>query len=293
MTVSIPSLEHDNQTVAGEAATFLIAAPSDTLKLDESHFSFFRSCYFEPIALPSGSQEEGNAALEWYASGPNTKPAANLHHFKHKVNRSKLLKIQADVTIPTLDLCIAILAWGGMHRSNRTHLFNRPIGPWLDVAESVRAGQHTREAAFNGFAALNHDRSLVGMGPAYYTKLIYFLMPRHSPKPVGYIMDQWLGCSVNLICGQEVVRMDNSVTWTYAGRGQRIQAARKASSRVSPFNTGEEYDRFCRAVELVAERMGPDWSPDAAELALMSRGGGRPEAWREYVVKHRLAKLCG
>ncbi len=292
MTVSISVLEHDSATDADEAATFVSVAPLKTLSLDDDHLAVFGSCYPEPLALTSGSKTEGKAPREWYAGGPDTKPAANLARFGHGVNRAKLVEMQADETISTLDLCIAILAWGGMHGSNRTHLFKRPIGPWLDVAERVRAGRLTRIAAFDGFAALNHDGSLVGMGPAYYTKLIYFLMPRDGAKPIGYIMDQWLGCSVNLICAEEVVRMENSVTWTYAGRGKSKQAVRKASSRVSPLNTGEQYERFCRTVELVAERMGRDWSPDAAELALMSRGGSHPAPWRKYVVEHRLLSLC-
>lgn len=292
MTVSISAHEHDSATDADEAAVFVPAAPSKTLSLDDDHFAVFRSCYPEPLALPSGSKTEGKAPREWYAGGPDTKPAANLTQFGLGVNRAKLIEMQADVTIPTLDLCIAILAWGGMHGSNRTHLFKRSVERWLDVAERVRAGRLTRETAFDAFAELNHDRSMMGMGPAYYTKLIYFLMPRGGAKPIGYIMDQWLGCSVNLICAQEVVRMETSVTWTYVGRGKSKRAVRKASSRVSPLNTSEQYDRFCRTVESVAECMDGDWSPDAAELALMSRGGSRPAPWRAYVVKHRLANFC-
>ena len=292
VTVSISTLEHDSATDADEAAVFVPAAPSKTLSLDDDHFAVFRSCYPEPLALPSGSKTEGKAPREWYAGGPDTKPAANLTQFGLGVNRAKLIEMQADQTIPTLDLCIAILAWGGMHGSNRTHLFKRSVERWLHVAERVRAGRLTREKAFDAFAELNHDRSLMGMGPAYYTKLIYFLMPRGGAKPIGYIMDQWLGCSVNLICVQEVVRMETNVTWTSTGRGKTKLAVRKASSRVSPLNTGEQYERFCRTVESVAERMGREWSPDAAELALMSRGGSRPAPWRKYVVENRLLSLC-
>jgi hypothetical protein len=292
VTVSISALEHDSAINADEATVFVPAAPSNTLSLDDDHFAVFRSCYPEPLALPSGSKAEGKAPREWYAGGPETKPAAALTQFGLGVNRAKLIEMRADATIPTLDLCIAILAWGGMHGSNRTHLFKCSVERWLDVAERVRAGRLTREAAFDAFAQLNHDRFLIGMGPAYYTKLIYFLMPRGGAKPIGYIMDQWLGCSVNLICAQEVVRMETNVTWTSTGRGKNKLAVRKVSSRVSPLNTGEHYDRFCRTVESVAERMGREWSPDAAELALMSRGGSRPAPWRKYVVENRLFSLC-
>ncbi len=292
MTDNISIFDTNSPNDADEATVLVPAGRSENPCLDEGHLAVFKSCYLEPISLPSGKRTEGKPPREWYAGGPDIKPAATLDRFGSGVNRSRLIEMQADDAIPTLDLCIAVLAWGGMHGSNRNHLFKRSIQPWLDVAKQVRAGRLTRETAFDSFAALNQDRSLVGMGPAYYTKLIYFLMPREDTNPLGYIMDQWLGCSVNLICAQEVVRMESSLTWTYAGQGQRQQAVRKASSRVSPLNTGEQYGRFCSAVELVAERMGGDWSPDAVELALMSRGGGRPAPWRKYVMENRLLSLC-
>ena len=66
---------------------------------------------------------------------------------------------------------------------------------------------------------------------------------------------------------------------------------RKAGSRVSPFNTGERYERSCNAVELLAEGLGLGWTPEIAELALMSSGRHQPAQWRKYVVRHRLLGL--
>ena len=276
-----------------EAVFFLPATSTATLQLDVSHVDFFRSCYPTPQALTSGDLLEGKSPREWYAGGPAEKPVADLECFGDGLNRSGLIDLRGDRTIPTLNFCIAILAWGGMHGSNRTHLFKRAIEPWLDVAQRIRDGRLTRQVAFDAFAALNHNGSLVGMGPAYYTKLIYFLMPREGTGPVGYIMDQWLGCSVNLIYGQEVVRMDNSVIWAHHGHGLARRAVRKAGSRVSPMNTGEHYERFCYAIELLAAHMGLGWTPDTAELSLMSKGGHHPAPWRAYVVRHRLLGLGG
>ncbi len=87
--------------------------------------------------------------------------------------------------------------------------------------------------------------------------------------------------------------MDNTVMWTHQGRGRARPTLRKASSRVSPLNTGEQYERFCHTVELVAACMGAGWTPDAAELALMSSGGRQPARWRAHVVRHRLLSLGG
>lgn len=291
MTDFRPAAEDEPPNPIDEAIVFLPATSAETLRLDERHLVVFRDCYPKPQALLSGDQAEGKNPREWYAGGPAEKPIADLERFGDGLNRFGLISLHADRTIPTLDLCIAILAWGGMHGSNRNHLFKRAITPWLDIAKCIRAGQLTRQKAFDAFAKLNHDRSLVGMGPAYYTKLIYFLMPREGAGPIGYIMDQWLGCSVNLIYQQEVVWMDNRLIWAHEGRGRARRIVRKAGSSVSHLNTGEHYERFCCAVEMLAARMGPGWTPDAAELSLMSSGGHQPEPWRAHVVRHRLLGL--
>lgn len=267
-----------------EGSIFLPEAAQRPLVLDNGHFAQFRNCYPAPPNFASGAQVEGKNPLQWYAGGPEQRPEASLERFGNGVNRSKLIAMQNDCAIPTLDLCIAILAWGGMHGSNRNHLFARDVSPWLDVAKRVRAGSLARQQAFDAFASLNLAGSLVGMGPAYYTKLIYFLMPRGGDHSIGYIMDQWLGCSVNLICAQEVVRIDTSINWVSRNYG----TIQQAHSRVSPLNTGQHYERFCEAVELVAGKLGEGWTGDKAELALMSAGGRNPEPWRNYVVSRRL-----
>ena len=257
------------------------------LDLDKEQFALFQACYPTSLDFASAGQVEGKEPRLWYAGAPEPRPAANLERFGNGVNRSQLIAMQADDMIPTLDLCIAILAWGGMHGSNRNHLFKRDVSHWLAVAKRVRAGDLTRQQAFDAFTSLNLAGRLVGMGPAYYTKLIYFLMPRGTKNAVGYIMDQWLGCSVNLICAQEVVRMDSSVSWV----SKRRRAIQQAHSRVSPLNAGHHYERFCQAVELVAQRLGAGWTADKAELALMSTGGKKPAPWRTHVVRRRLEGL--
>ena len=274
----------DDRHQSDEATAVFPNTPAKNLSFDEKHLAMFRHCYSEPPRLPSGKDEEGKSPRRWYVGGPTDTPAVDLSRFGERVNRSRLIDLQADPTLSTLELCICILAWGGMHGSNRNHLFKKDPTPWLRISEEVRKGRLGREEAFASFAELSQQGNLVGMGPAYYTKLIYFLMPRVGSHPVGYIMDQWLGCSVNLICQQEVVRMDTMTMWISHKRGD----VRKATSRVSPLNTSEHYGRFCEAVEMLAETMGEGWSPDATELALMSSGGRSPALWRSYVIEHRL-----
>lgn len=255
--------------------------------LDEAHFAAFRDCCTRRSAVTSINVTEGKSPRDWYSGGRSNKPEANLHKFNQKLNRARLISMQADKNIRTLELCIAILAWGGMHGSNRDHLFRRSITPWLQVAQSIRDGLLDRRQAFASFAELNRTRELVGMGPAYYTKLIYFLMPRNSSNSIGYIMDQWAGCSVNLMCQQDILRIDDTVTWI----SHKKSVIRRVSSRVSPLNAHEQYEQFCQVIEFIAANLGSDWTPDSVELALMSKGGARPEEWRSYVVQNRLIRL--
>ena len=43
-----------------------------------------------------------------------------------------------------------------------------------------------------------------GVGPAFYTKLIYFLGNQE-----GLIMDQWTAKSVNLLCNNKIIKLDS------------------------------------------------------------------------------------
>lgn len=206
------------------------------------------------------------------------------------VNRAQLIDMCADSNVETLPLCISILAWGGMHGSNRDHLFQRSPEPWLTLAQRIRDGSLTRQQAFDGFSALIHEKKMTGMKGAYFTKLIYFLMPRSQGGeglPIGYIMDQWVGCSINLLAEQDIVKMNHSAVWKREGKGRSASLVQSVSSHVSEWNSGEEYEAFCGAVEALAREMGPEWSPEQTELALMSKGG--PEAGRVACACHGAA----
>ena len=174
--------------------------------------------------------------------------------------------------------CASILAWGGMHRLHGKKLFETT--DWLKTAERIRAGELDREQAYDQFAELRLRGSTPGMGPAYFTKLIFFLAPRtdRSPAP-GYIMDQWTACSVNLLLGNpDAVLTDCSYTW-------KKGAQRDSSYTVSEFNDGARYELFCSAIEALAKILG--LPPSEAELLLLSEGGKKPLTWRSYVKRHR------
>lgn len=120
------------------------------------------------------------------------------------------------------------------------------------------------------------------MGPAYFTKLIYFLMPEKSGTPRGYIMDQWVGCGINILTDSEIVVMDK----TFSIKEKNSKPVQDSVFIVSDINTEQNYRYYCRAIETLADITGQ--TPDKTECLLMSKGGRKPFIWRHYVKEKRL-----
>ena len=255
---------------------------------DTEQLRVFEDLHPVSAVFAQGEESEGSTPLAWYNDGPDNRPPIDQAQLSGTFNRPRMIAMQANPEVGTLELCIAILAWGGMHRKNRDYLFEKPVEAWLGVACAIRSGEHLRSTAFDAFAALYHQGVISGMKPAYFTKLIYFLMPRGG-VPIGYIMDQWLGCSINLLCGHEVVKMDHTLTWHREKRATLPE--RRLTSHVSAWNDSRDYERFCNAIESLSAMMGSQWNPETTELSLLSTGGKKPGAWRAHVKERRLALL--
>ena len=239
------------------------------------HLSFLQDCR---SAFDPSEETAGGVPASWFA---HVSPNSNCDGLPtQRCKRSDLFKF--GETQPRIELvAAAILAWGGMHRQHGQKLFERD--GWLEIAQSVRRGELSRGEAYDAFASLRAKGDLPGMGPAYFTKLIFFLMPRSMAA--GYIMDQWTACSINILLDDPTaIRTDASYSWT---------GASKLGSQyvVSDHNSAEQYERFCRTVEALARKL--KLAPDATELLLLSEGGRKPLPWREYVKKHRRPALTG
>lgn len=201
----------------------------------------------------------------------------------HHQTRTDVLQLASNPTTPIDVLCWSVFAWGGMRRSNRDYLKNMtPPATWLELADQIRAGELSRVQAYDRFAALAKGKKLSGVGPAFYTKLIYFLMPPRSARPIGYIMDQWAGCGVNLIANREVVLTDVSAGWKAQAKGGWGKTS--VSCWVSNKNTGQNYEDYCQQVEAIAKEI--DRTPDDTEFLLMNAASCK-ETWRDYVLKER------
>ena len=144
-------------------------------------------------------------------------------------------------------------------------------GEWLKVAQRIREGKLARGEAYERFRALRKEGRLKGMGPAYFTKLIYFLTPRRSRqcKP-PYIMDRWAGSSVNLLTGSNTVLLDGERTW----KDLKGKLDVSYGFTVSDANTDDDYEAFCTAVDRLAADVG--LCADQVDCALFSKGEDGP-----------------
>ena len=150
---------------------------------------------------------------------------------------------------------------------------------WRHIVEDLRTGDLSRRKAY----ALSHqfrvDNPGSCMGPAYYTKLIFFAAPPAGngySGSSGYIMDQWTSLSIYLLFGTDSGPLIDLSSSEYRGR---------RTDTVTDRNTPEIYEIFCQKIEFLADRLGI--SPEAVEERLFSVGGQRPGAWRKYVKENR------
>jgi hypothetical protein len=183
------------------------------------------------------------------------------------VDRADLTAACRDPNVPDRDLLWAILAWGRM-RIGAAKRFAQNEGAWSALVGRFRQGDMTRTACYTACRDLTQALPSGGIGPAFFTKLIFFANPRHD----GYIMDQWTSRSVNLlVSGPPVVLM-------------------RTRNHVDPRNTADHYERFCQVVEdlswraLSCNREVP-LSPEDIERCLFSTGYPQPAPWRRYVVE--------
>ncbi len=160
-------------------------------------------------------------------------------------------------------LVIAICAWGGMRHGNARTAFSNYNNGWSAICEAVFQGNLSKGEAYEKFRERFVSRSLVGIGAAYFTKLIYFLSPEHD----GYIMDQWTARSINALFlkpGGKIVDLNS----------QNLVDTR-ANDRAS-------YEEFCSCMDKGARLLHID-DTGRFEQLIFSHGGKRPGRWRKLI----------
>ena len=176
----------------------------------------------------------------------------------HRLDRAAVRAICQNPANPVLFGYACAMAWGS--QGARPGGANHVAAAWNANAaianrlSALRAGGLPRCAAYNLFLGAG---AVPGLGPAYFTKLLYFF----SPDPDFYIMDQWTGKSMNLLTGKRIVRMSGVA--------------------VSNLNTCGSYQAYCEEIDAMAAMLGV--MGDQIEEMMMSKGGRHPCPWRAHV----------
>lgn len=171
-----------------------------------------------------------------------------------KLSRAEVRRICRCPHCPELIGFLCVMAWGG----GQQYYIAQILQQWPQLQSQLSAlktNKLSRSSAYHLFSGSNRIK---GLGPAFFTKLIYFF----SPDPVDcYIMDQWTAKSINLLCNLKIVKMNGNF--------------------VSSDNLGGNYQAFCEKIDCLAAHFGI--SGEKMEEILFSKGGRKAAPWRAQV----------
>jgi hypothetical protein len=175
-----------------------------------------------------------------------------------QLNRATVRAICRNSANPVLFGYVCAMAWGlqGSGKGARTHVAQAWAARTILTPKlnALRAGGLSRAQSYQLFMGIN---AVPGLGPAYFTKLLYFFRPQTD----AYIMDQHTGKSINLITGTKLVRM--------------------VANAVSRGNKHGNYQAYCEEMDAIAGLVGV--TGEQAEEMMMSKGGHSPSPWRAHM----------
>ena len=195
----------------------------------------------------------------------------NLEILPDRVSKTQLNELISGDLDPVLKV-VSILAWGGMHKGNCIKALKTYFSDWEVVINKMISGEFSRYEAYERFYTLRIQGKLIGMGPAYFTKLIFFLEQKHN----GYIMDQWTGRSMNLLMATD----ENQIhLYPNPTRSRFYVHVKKNDVNI--------YKAFCENLEALAKEIGRHSSE--TEMLIFSKGKKGNEEygdWRKYVIEN-------
>lgn len=157
---------------------------------------------------------------------------------------------------------LAVMAWGGQRRDHGRAVWAL-IERLRPILSALRAGAIGRQGAYSQLHELTTcEERVTCLGPAYYTKLLFFLPPRGQ----GVIMDQWTAKSMQLLFDRGA--QAPIVKLSHAGFVERR-------------NDALIYEQFCVFVSELAQRYHV--SDGNAEELIFS---GSRQPWRNHVRAH-------
>lgn len=218
--------------------------------------------------LPFVPQPEiGRKPFLWGNAVQNIQPIPRLWNgtsLEQPLSRNFLFNLGGDLDASNAMVAVCIFAWGGMRANHAQVLFSEPTWPILDKLIGVLRIKELNSPAevFDLFHVPRRQNSLPGLGIAYYSKLIYFL----STHLDVFILDQWIGKSMNLFLGENLISFTGN--W------------------VNDSNDGERYAIFCEHMMNYAQQLNMD--KHSFEQKMFCKGGRNPGPWRR-IVKQNLA----
>jgi hypothetical protein len=219
------------------------------LRYNDKHLKIFK-------AILTDDQDWGGHDVRKWWDYVTKKQSCNLP--SQRLTRQALKEICHKDSNFTDEECLgAVMAWGGQNRKHGQTLFSRK-DEILPIISDMRTSSINHLTAYKTFDDIWQQDKKLGMGAAYFTKLIFFCEPSHR----GFIMDQWTSKSTNLLCGEQVIHLQ--------------------AGHVSKKNNSETFDRFCNVVEDLARRLNT--SAEHVEMSMFSKGGRNKAPWRQYVV---------
>ncbi len=221
-------------------------------RLQQHHWSVFKNISY----VAQGPF--GRAPANWAAGYAISSQGCPLP--AHILTRQQVRAECQDPGKSVLHGYVCAMAWGLQGAAGRRAHVDAAWANRADIAHRLmllRGGGYTRQQAYDLFST----SPIPGLGPSYFTKLVYFFRPDET---IGYIMDQWTGKSIDLITGHHVVRMYGDAP--------------------TSLNTGANYDSFCRVIDFLAMQEGN--TGDELEQRLFSQNGQyrrQRGAWRDHV----------
>ena len=227
---------------------------------------------FEEWRSPTSIRKFVEKVLQ-YPRLSNLKGEVDLEIFcDKKIHRCDVWKFVEDNDANALAKVLFILAWGGMRLNNASHALKSYQNYWKRIVDGMLEESLCRDQAYKGFHSLVENGKLTHMGPAYFTKLIYFLEPKHN----GYIMDQWTARSMNLLRKSNECEIQLKPTTKRKSDGLR-------NFSVDKKNNVCIYRAFCEDLEHLAEYLNIE--SEETEKLIFSKGGRvNLGCWRRFVL---------
>jgi hypothetical protein len=229
--------------------------------MNEQHLAEFKESLPEALETEQWAGSKINGWWNWVSKRIET-PFPETELPECQLNRDKLkMFCNKDSGKADWECLAAVMAWGGQNRKHGVTVFNRfeEVQP---IIHEMRHGAISHIEAYKRFDAIWQKPEKLGMGAAYFTKLIFFCEPTHE----GYIMDQWTSKSINLLMDKEIVHL--------------------TAGHVIKKNTYENYANFCSCTNSIAEALNiqSDDKGEKVEIAMFSKGGREKWRWRQHVV---------